>query len=353
MKLSLIVLALAVLGAGCKGKKVEEAPIVRPVLSTIVTRTPGGGTSFVGSIQPRHAADLAFRVGGRVLKRNVSVGDHVKKGDVIATLDTQSLGLAVKAAEANVVGLRARSSNARSTLDRQGALLANQTSAQSTFDQARLGNDTATATVAEAEARLAKAREDLGYGVLRADAEGVITRVDFEVEQTVAPNAVIATVAVPDVLDDVFDVPENVARDLAVGTPFTVHDTATPPAVVRGTIRQLSPSADRATRTRRVWLAVEGATGLRFGTTTYAEREVQAQAPLRIPATALLEDKGKASVWIVKGDAVEARPVTIGARSEAAVVVESGIQDGERVVTAGVHALAPGQHVKILEDERS
>ena len=188
--------------------------------------------------------------------------------------------------------------------------------------------------------------------MLRADAEGVITRVDFEVEQTVAPNAVIATVAVPDVLDDVFDVPEAVARNLAVGNAFKVHDTATPPAVVRATVRQLAPSADRATRTRRVWLAVE-ATGLRFGTTTYAEREAQDAAPLRIPATALLEENGKTAVWIVKGDAVEARPVKIGARGDGELVVESGLQDGERVVTAGVHALAPGQHVKILEDGRS
>lgn len=351
MKLSLVV-ALAFVAAGCKGKHVEEAPVVRPVLSTVVTRNPGGGTSFVGTIQPRHAADLAFRVGGRVMKRNVSVGDHVKRGDVIATLDTQSLALAVKAAEANIAGVRARSSNAKSTLDRQSSLLAQQTSAPSSFDQARLGNDTAAATVGEAEARLAKAREDLGYGVLRADTDGVITRIDFEVEQTVAPNAIIATVAVPDVLDDVFDVPESVARDLAVGTPFTVHDTATPPATVRGTIRQLAPSADRATRTRRVWLAVEG-TGLRFGTTTYAEREAQDAAPLRIPSTALLEEQGKTSVWIVKGDAVEARPVKTGARTDGAVVVESGIQDGERVVTAGVHALAPGQHVKLLQDDHS
>lgn len=342
-----------VLLAGCKGKHVEP-PAVRPVLSTVVTRGRGAGTPFAGSIQPRHSTDLAFRVGGRVTRRAVSVGDTVKRGDILATLDTQSLALAVKAAEANVAGLRARSANAASTLDRQSALLASQTVTPSNYDEARAGHETAAATVAEAEARLAKAREDLGYGVLRADADGVITHIDFEVEQTVAPNAIIATLAVPGVLDDVFDVPEAVARDLDVGSAFVVRDTAAAPAVMHGKIRQLSPAADRATRTRRVWLAIEDAPpGLRFGTTTYAERERTDASPLRVPSTALLEQDGKTTVWVVAGDAVVSRPVTVGARAGGAVVVESGLQDGERVVTAGVHALAPGQHVKVLEDERS
>lgn len=353
MKLSLVVVALGVtVLAGCKSKKVEEAPLVRPVLSTVVTRNRGGGTAFVGTIQPRQSTDLAFRVGGRVVSRKVSVGDSVKKGDVIAMLDTQSLALAVKAAEANLAGLRTQSANASLTLQRQGALLAQQTAAKSAFDDARLSHDTAAATVAEAEARLAKSREDLGYGVLRADFDGVITRIDFEVEQTVAPNAIIATLAVPGVLDDVFDVPESIAKDLELGNPFTVHDTATPPTVVHATVRQLSPSADRATRTRRVWLAVEGA-DLRFGTTMYATREASANAPIRIPETALVEEGGKTAVWVVKGDAVEKRDVTAGARSGSTLVVERGLEDGERIVTAGVHVLAPGQHVKILEDERS
>ena len=353
MKLSLIIVALGLASlAGCKSKKVEEAPLIRPVLSTVVTRNRGSGTPFVGSIQPRTSTDLAFRVGGRVIRRAVSVGDAVKKGDVIATLDTQFLVLAVKVAEANLAGLRTQSSNAKLTLDRQAALLAQQTSAKSAFDDARLYHDTASATVGEAEARLAKSREDLGYGVLRADFDGVITKIDFEVEQTVAANAVIATLAVPAVLDDVFDVPESIAKDLEIGNPFTVHDTATPPTLVHATVRQLSPSADRATRTRRVWLAVEGS-DLRFGTTTYAARDASAQAPLRIPVTALIEEGGKAAVWIVRGDAVEKRDVTAGARSGSTLVVERGLEDGDRIVTAGVHVLAPGQHVKILEDERS
>ena len=353
MKSYALLLALALVPA-CKPKKAAEAPVVRPVLSTVVAKNRGGDASFVGSIEPRYSTDLAFRVGGRVTRRAVSVGDSVKKGDVIATLDTQSLGLAVKAAEANVAGVRATSTNAVTTLERQSALLARKTATQSAFDDARLSQDTANATVAEAEARLAKSREDLGYGVLRADFDGVITKIDFEVEQTVAPNSVIATLARPGVLDDVFDVPESVAKDLDVGSPFTVHDTATPPTMLHGTIRQLSPSAERTTRTRRVWVALDGAPAdLRFGTTTYAEREAKENAPIRIPVTALLEAGGKTSVWVVTGDTVESRAVTIGARTPVTLVVESGLEDGERVVTAGVHALAPGQHVKILEDERS
>lgn len=346
---SVLLLLLGALALpACKASKADATPPVRPVLSTVVSRHEGEGASFVGSIQPRYATQLAFRVGGRIVRRAVSVGDHVKRGDEIASLDVQTLRLTVTAAQANVAGLTARSTYANSMLERQTDLLAHEATPQATFDNAQTSHDTVVAAVAEAEARLAKAREDLSYGVLRADFDGVVTRVDFEVEQTVAPNLVIAELARPDVLDDVFDVPEAVARDLEVGDTFTIRNAAPPFVTATGKVRQISPAADRATRTRRVWVALDDVpVTLRLGTTTYAERRTGVSAPLRVPLTSLLEQGDKTSVWIVDGDVVQPREVTLTARSEKTATIASGIREGERVLTAGVHSVSAGQRVKV------
>ncbi len=114
-------------------------------------------------------------------------------------------------------------------------------------------------------------------------------------------------------------------------------------------IRQLSPAADRATRTRRVWLALDNAPPeVRLGATMYADRLVTNQAPLRVPLTAVVGggDAGATSVWVVVDDAVQTRPVTLGEQADGDAIVLTGLHDGERVVTAGVHSLTPGQRIK-------
>ncbi len=346
----LSVLASASIGllAACHKKPVEEAPEPRPALTTVVHASSGDERSFVGTIEARYSTQLSFRVGGRIIRRSVSVGDHVKRGQEIAALDARSLQLAVAASAADLSGGAAAQANADTNFGRQTSLVAQKSVAQALLDEARNSKASAAATVNEAQARLHKAQEDLSYGILRAELDGVVTRVDFEVEQVVAPNAIIAELARPDVLDLVLDVPERIALDLKVGDAFVVR-SQDPPVSVPAKIRQLSPAADRATRTRRVWLALENAPPeVRLGATMYADRLVTNQAPLRVPLTAVVGggDAGATSVWVVVNDAVQTRPVTLGEQADGDAIVLTGLHDGERVVTAGVHSLTPGQRIK-------
>jgi RND family efflux transporter MFP subunit len=349
MKRLVLLAALAVALPACHRKAAEEAPEPRPALTTVVHASAGDERGFVGTIEARYSTELAFRVGGRIIRRSVSVGDHVKRGQEIAALDSRSLQLAVAASTADLMGGAAQRANADSNFGRQTSLRAQNSVAQAALDEARTSQAAANASVNEAQARLHKAQEDLSYGILRAELDGVVTRVDFEVEQVVAPNAVIAELARPDVLDLVLDVPERIALDLKVGDAFTVRSQDPPHISVPAKVRQLSPAADRATRTRRVWLALESVPPeVRLGATMYADRLVTNQAPLRVPLTAVVGggDAGATSVWVVVNDAVQSRPVTLGEQADGDAIVLTGLRDGERVVTAGVHSLTPGQRIK-------
>ena len=110
----LLVPALFVLAsiAGCS--KSDEAPpeIIRPVLSVVVEPRTTQTYGFAGSVEPQFSADLAFRLLGRVVSRDVNVGDTVSKGTTIAALDPTALELAVQAAKAELSNTEAQFANA-------------------------------------------------------------------------------------------------------------------------------------------------------------------------------------------------------------------------------------------------
>jgi RND family efflux transporter MFP subunit len=342
MKRLFVIVALSL---ACSKKAPPEVK-PRPVLSVIAHSGLGGHRTFPGTVQPRYVTQLAFRTGGRVTKRLVSMGDTVKKGDVIATLDSGALASNAAAARANVEAVDARRRNAQQTHERTSQLLANQVATQSAMDDVSATRDTAAASVAEATAKLSKAREDLSYGTLRADFDGVITKIDFEVEQTVAPNQVIAEMARPDALDVVVDVSESVVGRLQIGDDATSSPADDLSISIPGHIRQISPSADRLTRTYRVWIAIPGPLkDIRLGATAYATFAEDFPAAVRVPNEAILDKDGKEYVWVVDNDAVHLRAVTCADRKGRRAVVTDGVRDGERVVIAGVHQLTDGQAI--------
>ncbi|MEZ0314075.1 MAG: efflux RND transporter periplasmic adaptor subunit [Myxococcota bacterium] len=337
---------LAVLMSACAAKETPPEVKPRPVLSVIARESFGRNQAFPGAMAPRYITQLAFRVGGRITKRLVAVGDVVKKGDVIATLDAAALASSAAAARASVDAVAARQRNAAQTLDRETRLLEVDAIPQSAMDTAQTSHDTASASVAEASARLAKARESLGYGTLRAELDGVITKIDFEVEQTVAPNQVVAEMARPEVVDVVVDVPESVASSLAIGDDAIVSAADDANVSSHGVIRQMNPAADRLSRTHRVWIALpERLPGVRLGATMYATFAQDFPAAVRVPVEAVFDKDGSEFVWIVDADAVHLRGVKCVDRKGKRAVISEGVRDGERVVVAGVHQLVEGQRI--------
>ena len=223
-RILLFVSALSAIAALAGCSKSEEKPpeIIRPVLSMVIepqtTRTFG----FAGSIEPQVSADLAFRLLGRVVSRDVKVGDIVSKGTTIATLDPTALELAVQAAKAELSNAEAQFTNAAASEDRQRQLLAAANTSQAVFDAAQQARQAAEAGVERAKAALAKSQEQLGYARLFSDFDGVVTATGAEVGQTVSAGQTIVTVARSDLREAVVDIPDQLTGDLSVGTPFEV-----------------------------------------------------------------------------------------------------------------------------------
>jgi RND family efflux transporter MFP subunit len=344
-------LALAWLAA-CSQSEVKTPEIIRPVLSVVVEPRTSQTFGFAGSVEPQFSADLAFRLLGRVVSRDVNVGDLVTKGTTIATLDPTALEFAVQAAKAGLSNAQASFANAAASEERQHALLADKNTSQATYDAARQARQTAEANVERAKAALAKYQEQLGYARLFSDFDGVVTAVGAEVGQTVSPGHTVVTVARSDLRDAVVDIPDHLTGDLAIGTGFDVILQSLPTMQTQAKLREIAPQADSSTRTRRVRLTLtDPPDAFRLGSTVTATRVAKVAPTIELPLSALLQKNGADKVWIVDAQtsSFSARDIKVASKGAVTFTVAEGLEAGMRVVTAGVHSLVEGQKVRIPE----
>ncbi|RWE15512.1 MAG: efflux RND transporter periplasmic adaptor subunit, partial [Mesorhizobium sp.] len=149
--------------AACSRSEEKPPEVIRPVLSVVVQPKTVETFGFAGTVEPQYSADLAFRLLGRVVSRDVKVGDLVSKGTTIAALDPTALELALQASKADLSNAEAQFANAAASEERQRALLASANTPQSVFDAAQQARQAAAAGVERANAALAKSQEQLGY----------------------------------------------------------------------------------------------------------------------------------------------------------------------------------------------
>lgn len=343
----------AAAGLGGCSEKAEPPPPVRPVLSIVVAPRADQVLGFTGTVEPRYRVSLGFRVLGRLVAREVEVGDQVKAGARLAAIDPLALELAVRSAEADVFKAEAQSANASGVESRQRILLRQNTATPAEFEAAQQGRQTSVATLRRAEANLAKAREQLGYAELRSDMDGVVTAIGAEVGQVVSAGQMVATIARPTIREAAFDVPEDVAREVAAGTGFDVFLQLDPKVRAAARVREIAPQADATTRTRRVLATlVDPPDAFRLGTTIRATLVKPAEASIELPTSAILRTDGQAKVWVVDPAAktVSQRAVTLAVGDFPGARVVGGLSVGDRVVTAGVNSLSPGQSVRIGDE---
>ncbi|AWN39257.1 efflux RND transporter periplasmic adaptor subunit [Methylobacterium durans] len=341
--------------AACQpAQEKAEAPPVRPVLYTLakpVDRVVFG--PFAGTVEPRYQSQLGFQIGGRVVARDVTVGDIVTKGQRLAALDPVVPRFALVRAEADVADARAQAENAAATEARTRRLMEGANVTQAQLDGAVANRDTAQARLAQAQSSLQKAQDQIGYTELKADFDGVVTQRSAEVGQVLSAGQAVVTVARPEEREAVVDIPEDLAGAMPKDGRFTVSLQSAPEVTAAGRVREVSPFADQSTRTRRIRMSLENPpSAFRLGATITVSlsRPVAPRFPL--PATAILTENGRDSVWIVNaaGNAVARRDVALAERGPERVTVSGGLNPNERVVVAGVHSLQEGQTIRLSEE---
>ena len=348
----LLVLVLSSVLAGCKEEKADEVPELRPVRTVLVEESTLGQTvTLSGTVESQVEVDLAFRIGGRLVERLVGVGDTVTPGQAIGRLDPADEENALRSAEAARAAAGAQLSEARSNYDRQRHLFERDIVSAAGLERAEQVFTSATSAFDSAEAQVGIAQRRLNDTVLLADAGGVVTSVGAEGGEVVTAGRRIVRIARDEGKDAVFDVPVAIVAVSPPDPEVTITLSINPGVTAQGRIREVAPRADPTTGTIRVRVGlIDPPAELRLGSTVNGAVKFGSDGGIEIPASALTSAEGNPAVWVVDpaNSTVALRPVEVTRFAPATVGIAFGIEVGERIVTAGVQALRPGQEVRLL-----
>ena len=349
---ALVALILTTALSACRDETKDEAPELRPVRSVLAAQSDAGETlTLSGTVESQIQVDLAFRIGGRLVERLVNVGDTVQPGQLIGRLDPADEENALRAAEAAQTAAGAQLSEARAHYQRQRRLYEREFLALAGLERAEQQLTSAQSTYDAADAQVGVARRRLDDTVLQADASGVVTAIGAEPGEVVTAGRRIVELARDDGKDAVFDVPATMVSASPLDPEVRVTLGLNARVAATGRVREIAPRVDPVTGTIRVRVGLIDPPGeMRLGSTVNGSVHFGGGGGIELPASALTSSEGSPAVWIIDPDTsmVALRPVEIERYTPAAVGIADGIAIGERVVTAGVQALRPGQKVRLL-----
>ncbi|GGC24524.1 efflux RND transporter periplasmic adaptor subunit [Pseudoduganella buxea] len=335
-------------------KPAEKTEDIRPVRAIVLAGSDiDVNAEFSGEVRPRYESRLGFRVPGKITARRIEVGSTVRKGQVLMQLDPQDLQLAQAQAMASLRAAETSRDLADAELKRYRELRRQNFVSQAVLDQRESAYKSAQANVEAARASYRSQSNQAGYASLVSDIDGVVTAIDAEAGQVVAAGTPVVRVARTDEKEVVFGVPEDQVEQLRKLPSVTVRLWADPQNPFKGTIREVSPVADPATRTYAFKVALPpGLNQAKLGMTAVVQFESRAKEPrIKVPLTSLYHEKNATSVWVVEGGVAKLVPVTVAGADGNELILASGVKAGQTVVTAGVHLLKPGQRVRILGND--
>lgn len=344
-----LVLALALSACG-NGDPPPQPP--RPVL----VAHPGGGadaalSAYAGEIRAREESTLSFRVGGKLVRREVDVGARVREGELLAVLDPGDLELQAQSAQAQAAAAEGELVRARADRARYQKLAADQLVSRSALDAQEAAFRAAEGQARAARAQLDVARNQAGYSQLRAPRDGVIASREAEAGQVVAAGQAVFTLAGDDGREVAIALPESRIREFEVGQAVAVELWSAPGERLPGRIREIAPAADPQGRTyaARVSLVGAAADGVELGQSARVYvQDSDGRAALTVPLAAVQRGKdGATALWVVDlaTGKLKSVPVRLGPLGAERVPVLSGIAASDWVVVAGGHLLREGQAV--------
>lgn len=324
---------------GC-GESKKESESVRQVRIEVVEQgREAAERVFPARVVASEKVGMAFKIGGTLKRVCVGEGDAVRKGMLIAELDSRDYELQADATRAEYEGVKADA-------ERAMTLFADSVATAADYDKARYGLERVKAKYENAKNMLADTR-------LYAPYDGVVERRLFDPPAVVGAGMPVLTLfssGIPEV--EIF-VPASVSSRLADAVRFEARfdftDTAVPLKLIG-----VNPNAN-ANQLYKVRLSLPSDMEERPAVGMSAMVDVTLRsddnsANVSVPAGAVFEKDGESRVWIYEGGKVASRKVRLGAlHIDGSATIESGLSVGDSIVTAGVGSLTEGQRVRPLD----
>ena len=305
---------------------------------------------------PNLVAHVTLPVGGRVTSVSVKIGDAVKRGDPLLTIESPDADAAestYRQAQAGLTQAKANLNKAQADYDRSSDLFAHNAVAKKDVLTAENALAQATATVEQSQAAIDQAARRLQILGLKPGAFGQKVTAAAPIsgkvlEMSIAPGeyrndttAPVITIADLSTVWVSSDVPESQIRFIDPGERIDVSLAAFPGETFRGKVTRISDTVDPQTRTIKVRAEMDNARGrLRpemFGTIRHTD---SVRTVPVVPTGAIVQEGGKSMVWMERAPG-RYQPIEVktGGRTDDGVSITSGVRAGDRVVIDGAMLL--------------
>ena len=375
MKLPFILICLILL-VSCGKKSAETEENVRSIKYEKVKISSGVETyTFSGVAKAQNETNLSFKVAGTLSSINVKLGEMVRKGQLIATIDpadyTIQTNQAVSQKEgavANAKVAEAQLISAKSTYDRVTKLYENNSVALSEYQQAKAAMDAAQAQYDAAKSQINTTNQQLkaagnqvSYTRLVSPMDGVITAVQVEANEIANAGMLIAKVSSLGRPEVEVSLPEVFINKLKLGQQATIKFPSFPEQVFQGEVEEIAFASEKSTTYPVILRIVNPADEIRPGMVAEVDFILNPDkgtlsneiiAPIKSVASGtdgnyafkLIPD-GESGVYIAKRIAIE-----LGDISSNGYIIKKGLSNGDLVAVAGLRALYDGKKVKLLEN---
>jgi RND family efflux transporter MFP subunit len=377
----LVLLLLA--GAGWLVAARATVPTVRTAVARAAGGEPGAGSVLdaSGYVTARRQATVSAKVTGKVVEVLIEEGQRVKEGDVLARLDDTEARAQLSLnqsqltlARSQVAEIQAMLAQAERDFVRQSDLFTRQLVSEQSLDAARAQRDMLRARLGSTREQIMVAQESVDMAkvqldntVVRAPFTGVVIAKSAQPGEMISPLSAgggftrtgIGTIVDMDSLEIQVDVNESFINRVASGQPVEAMLNAYPEWKIPGEVIAIIPTADRSKATVKVRIAIKSRDrrivpdmGVRVSFLEPAGARPAASVPgVVVPAEAVrVEGQSKTGlVFVVAADAVQRRPVTLGAETAAGRQILGGLREGERVVLSPPESLRDGAAVKLAD----
>jgi multidrug efflux system membrane fusion protein len=370
---SIIWIALAgIMAAGCgKSKQADERPT--PVEVQSVQAFSGMDTKrFSAVIQPYEQVELPFRVGGYVdtiarvpgldkRSRLIQDGDRVSSGMVLARLHAVDYSARVQQAKASVAEAETQMAKAELDRKRSTALFESQSLTKADYDAAKANHEAAQARFESAKGKLAEAVIGANDTVLRAPFAGTILKRSITTGTLASPGQPAFVIADTSAVKATFGVPDKLMPRMKIGNTLSMRTEAFSDVELKGRISRVSAAADTKSRVFEVEVTIPNAKDeLKVGmiATLLIEDTVPEVGSRVIPIGALVSSTKRPGGYAVfvtsreKGQSVARLiDVELGRTLGNVVVLTSGPQVGEQIITTGAGLLRDGEPIEVHAGE--
>lgn len=342
--------------ASCGTKKEQEKTELRTVRhETIELKSSVEVLSFTGDIKSTIEPEVSFRVPGNIEKMNFKLGQSVKKGEVLASLDNIDYKIQLRKAESSYETARASQIEAESNYDRIKELYQNDSVSKSEFDSAKAGMDSTSASLRVASEGIKYAKRQLKYTELKSPIDGTIAVKVSEVNENIAAGQSVYILNTDADLEAILFVPESAIGEIKIGSQANIYVGALKKNYL-GEVVRVATSSLQYGSTYPVKVAVlDSDKNLRSGMSVvvdFNKNNLGEKNKIFIPLDVVLKDTNTNYVFIVEkaGEGlgiVKKIKVKTGMITNKGLEILDGLSVGDQLITAGMTKLEDGQKVKL------